>query len=76
LTNFANLSTEPFVAGIEAARNRTVARSDEGLKGFLRKHGFSKSETAKIVETVLQEEGRPPESLATPELARHRPVAD
>ena len=30
---------------------------------FLRKRGFSKSETAKIIETVLHEEGRPPESI-------------
>jgi hypothetical protein len=40
-----------------------VARSDEEQDVFLRKRGFSKSETAKIVETVLHEEGRPPESL-------------
>ncbi len=40
-----------------------MARSDEDRETFLRKRGFSKSETAKIVETVLQEEGRPPESL-------------
>ncbi len=30
---------------------------------FLRKRGFSKPETARIIETVLREEGRPPESL-------------
>jgi hypothetical protein len=29
----------------------------------LRKRGFSKAETGKIIETVLQEEGRPPESI-------------
>ena len=46
-----------------AARERIVARSDEERDGFLRKRGFSKSETAKIVETVLHEEGRRPESL-------------
>jgi hypothetical protein len=40
-----------------------VARSDEERDGFLRKPGFSKLETAKVVETVLHEEGRPPESL-------------
>jgi hypothetical protein len=40
-----------------------VARSDEEQDGFLRKRGFCKFETAKIVETVLHEEGRPPESL-------------
>jgi hypothetical protein len=63
LTSFANSSPAPFIAGIKAARERIVARNDEDRDGFLRKRGFSKSETAKIVETVLQGEGRPPESL-------------
>ncbi|MGZ5871790.1 MAG: DUF932 domain-containing protein [Bradyrhizobium sp.] len=63
LTNFANSSPAPFVAGIQAARERIVAHSDEDRETFLRKRGFSKSETAKIVETVLQEEARPPESV-------------
>lgn len=63
LTSFANSSPAPFIAGIKAARERIVARNDDDRDSFLRKRGFSKSETAKIVETVLQEEGRPPESL-------------
>lgn len=63
LTRFADSSPAPFIAGIRAARERIVARSDEDRDGFLRKRGFSKSETAKIIETVLHEEGRPPESL-------------
>lgn len=29
----------------------------------MRRRGFSKSETGKIIETVLSEEGRPPESV-------------
>src|SRR5664279_1556022 len=63
LTSFANSSPAPFIAGIKAARERIVARSDEDRETYLRKRGFSKFETAKIVETVLHEEGRPPESL-------------
>ena len=63
LTGFANSSPAPFVAGIKAARERIVARSDEDRDSFLRKRGFSKSETVKIIETVLHEEGRPPESV-------------
>ena len=63
LTRFADSSPVPFIAGIKAARERIVARSDEDRDSFLHKRGFSKSETTKIVETVLQEEGRPPESL-------------
>ena len=30
---------------------------------FLRKRGFSKAESGKIIEKVLMEEGRPPESI-------------
>ena len=63
LTSFANSSTAPFIAGIKAARERIVARSDEDRESFLRKRGFSKSETAKIIETVLSEEHRKPESI-------------
>jgi hypothetical protein len=53
----------PFVNGIKAARERIVARTDDDRSEFLRKRGFSKTETAKIIETVLAEEGRKPESL-------------
>lgn len=63
LRSFANSSPAPFVAGIKAARERIVARTDEDRETFLRKRGFSKSETGKIIETVLSEEGRPPESI-------------
>ena len=63
LTRFANSSPAPFVEGIRAARERIVARTDEDRTDFLRKRGFGKAETAKIVETVLAEEGHPPESV-------------
>jgi hypothetical protein len=63
LTRFANSSPMPFVNGIKAARERVVARTDEERTEFLRKRGFGKSETAKIIETVLAEEGRKPESV-------------
>ena len=63
LTRFAESSPAPFVQGIHTARERIVARTDEDRTDFLRKRGFSKAETAKIVETVLVEEGRPPESV-------------
>ncbi len=63
LTRFADSSPAPFVQGIRAARERIVARTDEDRTGFLRKRGFSKAETGRIVETVLAEEGRPPESV-------------
>jgi hypothetical protein len=63
LTRFANSSPMPFVNGIKAARERIVARTDDERTEFLRKRGFGKSETAKIIEVVLAEEGRKPASV-------------
>lgn len=63
LLRFANSSPMPFVNGIRAARQKIVARTDEERTEFLRKRGFGKAETAKIIETVLAEEGRVPESV-------------
>ena len=63
LTRFANSSPAPFVNSIKAAQAQIVARSDEDRANFLRKRGFSRSDTVKIIETVLAEEGHPPTSL-------------
>ncbi|TBZ54648.1 DUF932 domain-containing protein [Rhizobium leguminosarum] len=63
LTSFANSSPAPFIAGIKAARERIVARKDDDRETFLRRRGFSKGETGKVIEMVLSEEGRPPESV-------------
>ncbi len=81
LERFADSSPGPFVSGIRAARERVVARSDEDRETFLRKRGFSKGETAKIIATVLGEEGRPPESVldfvqGITAVARDRPHQD
>ncbi|MBO1325585.1 hypothetical protein J2D77_10520, partial [Acetobacter sp. TBRC 12339] len=40
-----------------------VAKTDDDRETFLRRRGFSKPETTKIIETVLNEEGRKPESV-------------
>ncbi|EJJ29811.1 hypothetical protein PMI11_01874 [Rhizobium sp. CF142] len=63
MTSFANSSPAPFVAGIKAARATIVARHDEDRGAFLRRRGFSKAETGKVIEMMLSEEGRPPESI-------------
>jgi hypothetical protein len=63
LETFANSSPMPFMAGIQAARQRIVARSDDDRQDFLRKRGFSKADAGRIISTVLDEEGRPPESI-------------
>ncbi|MGX1350915.1 hypothetical protein AB7M49_004491 [Bradyrhizobium elkanii] len=81
LLNFANSSPMPFVNGIKAARERIVARSDEDRTEFLRRRGFSKAETGKVINAVLAEEGRPPESIfdfvqGITAVARDRPHQD
>jgi hypothetical protein len=63
LTRFANSSPLPFVNGIRSAREKIVARGDDDRTEFLRKRGFSKAETAKIIDIVLTEEGHKPESV-------------
>lgn len=63
LISFANSSPAPFIAGIKAARERIVALKDDDRESFLRRRGFSKGETGKVIEMVLSEEGRPPESI-------------
>ncbi|RWE19196.1 MAG: DUF932 domain-containing protein [Mesorhizobium sp.] len=63
LIQFAESSPMPFINGIKAARERIVARDDEDRAEFLRKRGFSRAETTRIIDTVLLEEGRPPESI-------------
>ena len=81
LTSFANSSPAPFIAGVRAAREQIVARKDEDRETFLRKRGFSKSETAKVINTVLSEEGHLPESVfdfvqGITALARSQPHQD
>ncbi|RDE07798.1 DUF932 domain-containing protein [Pelagibacterium lacus] len=63
LDRFANSSPMPFINGIKASREQIVARDDDDRTEFLRKRGFSRADTAKIIDTVLTEEGRPPESI-------------
>ena len=63
LENFANSSSKGFIAGVKAARETIVARNDEDRQTFLKNQGFSKGDCAKIIETVLREEGHLPESV-------------
>src|SRR3954451_13607610 len=63
LESFAEASAAGFLSGIRAARAQIMARSDEDRTDFLRKRGFSKADTAKIIDPVLAEEGHPPASV-------------
>ena len=81
LEQFASSSPMPFMAGIKAARSQIVARDDDDRQSFLRKRGFSKAETEKIIATVLDEEGHPPRSIfdfvqGITALAREKPHQD
>jgi len=81
LTSFANSSPAPFIAGIRAAREKIVARKDEDREAFLRKIGLGKAETAKVIASVLHEEGHPPTSVfdfvqGITALARSKPHQD
>ena len=63
LRRFADSSPARFIAGVQAAREQIVARKDEDRESFLRKRGFGKADTAKVIATVLHEEGHPPSSV-------------
>ena len=81
LERFANSSALPFVNSIKSARAAVVAKTDDDQQTFLRKRGFSKTETAKIIDTVLREEGHKPQSIfdfvqGITALARTRPNQD
>jgi hypothetical protein len=81
LTHFADSSPAGFISGIKTARERVVARTDEDRVSFLRTRGFNKSDTTKIIATVLHEEGHPPASLydfvqGITAVARSRPHQD
>ena len=65
LTRFANSSPQGFVHGIKAARQQIVARTDEDRDDFLRKRGFSKAESGKIIEKVLMEGAARPRASLT-----------
>ncbi len=63
LQSFAESSAAGFISGIRAAREQIVARTDDDRGEFLRRRGFSKGDTARIIDTVLVEEGHPPSSV-------------
>jgi hypothetical protein len=61
--SFANSRLQGFIAGMKAARETIVARSDEDRQKFLKNQGFGKRDCSKIITTVLHEEGHLPESV-------------
>lgn len=63
LEEYANGSTEYVTKGIAAARDAVVARDKDDRLGFLKGRGFGKKAATAIIDAVLNEEGREPESV-------------
>jgi hypothetical protein len=63
LQSFAESSPAGLVAGVKAARDLIVARTDEERDTWLDRQGFTKPQAKAIVASVLREEGKAPESV-------------
>jgi hypothetical protein len=63
LESFASASPTRLLTGIKAARDAVVAKDHDERRSFLERSGFTKPETTKIIQTVLDEEGKEPESI-------------
>lgn len=63
LLAYSNQATGNLLAGINAARETIVAKTDEDRAEFLGKRGFSQAQASKIIKSVMEEEGKPAESI-------------
>lgn len=63
LLAYSNQNTQALTAGIQAARDAIVAKTDEDRLEFLGKKGFTQAQANKVIATVLAEEGKPAESI-------------
>lgn len=62
LLTYSNAATDSLVKGVQDAKRAILARTDDDRTEFLAKRGFSKPETKNIIEAVIREEGKAPES--------------
>ena len=63
LLSYATASPTKILLGIRAAKNTVVAKTDEDRSEFLTKRGLSKTAAQNVIDTVLREEGKAPESV-------------
>lgn len=63
LESFSNANTSAFLNGVQAAREKVVAKDEEGQRKFLKARGFTGNQTKAIIESVTQEEGHEPRSV-------------
>jgi hypothetical protein len=77
----SKFAAQRFAHEAAPALEKIVARKDEDREAFLRKIGLGKAETAKVIASVLHEEGHPPASVfdfvqGITALARSKPHQD
>ena len=63
LADFANKRTDQLIAGVKAAKEAVVAKTDDERKTFLKRQNFTDTEVTKIIDTVMKEEGKPANSI-------------
>lgn len=63
LLEYTNASDRGVILGIQKAKEAIVANTDEDRLEFLGKRGFNKAQAQSVVDTVLREEGKAPESV-------------
>lgn len=63
LESFSNQGTSALLAGVNAAKSAIVAKTDDERGEFLARQGFSKPQAKTIIDSVLGEEGKAPESV-------------
>ena len=63
LNRFVDASPRPFVEHMHAARQRILATTADDRIEVLRRQGFSRTDTARVLEAVVEEEGHPASSV-------------
>lgn len=63
LIEYSNGSTHGILAGINSAKSAVVARTDDDRLEFLGKRGFSAKQAQKVIDAVINEEQKKPESV-------------
>jgi hypothetical protein len=63
LIEYSNSSTYSILDGINKSKSAIVAQSDEDRLEFLSKRGFSAKQTQRIIDAVVNEEDKKPESV-------------
>jgi hypothetical protein len=63
LESFANASTGRLIEGVNNAKSLVVAHDEDERRDFLTGRGFTAGQAEKVIEAVVREEGKEPESI-------------